>query len=322
MQFIDVNEQQDLFFNKMERPTPGDGQCLIKVRAIGVNRADLLQRAGKYPPPPGESSIIGLEVCGDVVEIGPDVDKSIMRSRVFGLVAGGGYAEYVVINVKHILILPDNLDYQHGAAIAEVFLTAAQSLFKIAQLQSDENVLIHAGASGVGSAAIQLAKVIGANVTVTVSGQLKANACKALGADNVINYKETDFVAWQKQHMASGFDVIVDVVGGEYLPRNINVSALDARIVILSMLGGRFAEKVDVAKLLLKRIAVHASTLRNRSDAYKAELVSFLNEHFMGYFQSGELTPVIDKVFDWKDAESAHQLMSDNKNIGKIILTV
>lgn len=322
MQFIDVNEQQQLFFNETQNPNPAPGQCLVKVRAVGINRADLLQRAGKYPPPPGESPIIGLEVCGDVVGVGEGVNTTLLNQRVFGLVAGGGYAQYVTINADHILQLPENLSYNDGAAIAEVFLTAIQSLFKIAQLRENEHVLIHAGASGVGSAAIQLAKVSGATVTVTVSNEDKVEACKALGADNVINYKDTDFVTWQKENLPNGFNVILDVVGGSYLQRNINVAARDARIVMLAMLGGRFCDQVDVAKMLMKRINIHASTLRNRTDEYKADLVKTLQDRFMPYFENEQMTAVIQQVFPWQEAEHAHILMSENKNIGKYILTV
>lgn len=322
MQFIDINESQDLFVNDTIMPVVQAGQCLIKVHAIGVNRADLLQRAGKYPPPPGESPILGLEVCGELVEVGSAVSNWRVGDKVLGLVAGGGYAQYATINSDHLIKLPDHLNYQQGAAIAEVFLTAFQSLFTIAKLQPNENVLIHAGASGVGSAAIQLAKAIGCNVTTTVSSQSKADACTEFGADNVIIYTEQDFVAWKKEHFKQGFDVILDVVGGDYLKKNIDVAGLDCRIVMLAMLGGRFSDPVDFAKLLGKRINLHASTLRNRSDGYKAILVSDFSAKFLSGFSNGQLKPVIEQVLPWLEADKAHSLMAANKNIGKYILAV
>jgi NADPH2:quinone reductase len=322
VKFIDVNEQQELFINEINKPELKSGQCLIKVKAIGVNRADLLQRAGKYPAPPGESEILGLEVCGELESVSPDVKDWHVGDKVFGLVAGGGYAEYAAINQEHLLKLPANLNFTQGAAIAEVFLTAFQSLFTIGQLTANDHVLIHAGASGVGSAAIQLAKAIGCQVTTTVSSDKKAEACKELGADNIIKRTEVDFVQWKKEHLKQGFDVILDVVGGDYLNRNIDVAGRDARIVMLAMLGGRFSEPVDVAKMLFKRINIHASTLRNRSDEYKTGLVQQFSHKFLDKFESDELQPVIEQVLSWLDTEQAHSSMSENKNIGKYILTV
>ncbi len=321
MRFIDVNEQQGLFFNETVIPTAKAGQCLVKIKAIGINRADLLQRAGKYPPPAGESAILGLEVSGEIVNLAADVTHWKVGDKVFGLVGGGGYAEFATINSAHLMKLPDNFSFEQGAAIAEVYLTAFQSLFSIADLQTNEQVLIHAGASGVGSAAIQLAKFIGCKVTCTVSNQQKAQACKDLGADNIINYNDTDFVEWKKTNLKQGFDVILDVVGGDYLNRNIDVAARDCRLVMLAMLGGRFSQPVDVAKLLFKRLNLHASTLRNRNDAYKARLVENFSDQFLTAFDSAQLQPVIEQVFNWQDADLAHRLMANNKNIGKYILT-
>lgn len=322
MKFIDVNEQQELVFNQTPPPIIAEDECLLKVHSCGVNRADLLQRAGKYPPPPGESPILGLEVCGEISELGSGVSNFNIGDKVLGLVGGGGYSEFVKIKASHMILLPAHLNYAEGAAIAEVYLTAFQSLFTIAKLQPNEKVLIHAGASGVGTAAIQLCKAIGAQVTVTVSSENKANACKTLGADNIINYTEEDFVAWKKQNLKSGFDVILDVVGGDYLSRNIDVAGLDSRLVMLAMLGGRFCEKVDVAKMLQKRVNIHASTLRSRSDSYKTKLVADFGKKFSQALNQGIIKPVIEQEFDWSAADQAHNLMSKNKNIGKYILTI
>jgi len=268
LKYISVNEQQQLVFAAVECPRITTLQCLIKVHAIGVNRADILQRQGKYPPPEGESTILGLEVSGEIVACGDAVERWQIGDKVYGLVAGGGYAQYVAINAEHLMKLPDNYTYEQGAAIAEVFLTAYQSLFLLAQLQPQQSVLIHAGASGVGTAAIQLAKAKQCKVVVTVGHEEKAQACILLGADAAINYQEVDFIAWTKKNHPQGFDVIVDVVAGEYLNKNIKIAALDARIVILAMLGGRFSQSVDIAKLLMKRLTIQASTLRNRSDGH------------------------------------------------------
>jgi len=322
LQYISVSEQQALVFSKTSQPICHHNQCLIKVHTIGLNRADILQRQGKYPAPAGESTILGLEVCGEIVACGNTVKNWHVGDKVFGLVAGGGYAEYVTINAEHILALPKNYTFTQGAAIAEVFLTAYQSLFTLAQLQPSQTVLIHAGASGVGTAAIQLAKAKQCKVVVTVSSQEKVQACLALGADVAINYKEEDFVAWSQVHQPQGFDVIVDVVAGDYLVKNINVAALDGRIIILALLGGRFCDHVDVAKLLMKRITIQASTLRNRSDEYKTALIAHFTEEFSALLESGKIKPIISKIFSWHDVEAAHQLMLNNANIGKIVLTV
>jgi putative PIG3 family NAD(P)H quinone oxidoreductase len=323
LKYISVNEQQQkLIFAAVQCPRITTSQCLIKVHAIGVNRADILQRQGKYPPPAGESTILGLEVSGEIVACGGAVEHWQIGDKVYGLVAGGGYAEYVAINAEHLMKLPDNYTYEQGAAIAEVFLTAYQSLFSLAQLQSQQTVLIHAGASGVGTAAIQLAKAKQCKVVVTVGHEEKAQACILLGADAAINYKEVDFVAWAQKNHPQGFDVIVDVVAGEYLNKNINIAALDAHIIILAMLGGRFSQSVDIAKLLRKRLTIKASTLRNRSDRYKKQLIiDFVND-FYPLLKKGKITPVIDSVFSWQEAEQAHQLMLTNSNIGKIVLKV
>lgn len=335
MRYIKVNNDQvkSLSFEQTDKPLIAADECLIKVAAIGINRADLLQRAGKYPAPLGESEILGLEVCGEIISCGSDVNTSITRQyqqwqqwqqgdTVFALVAGGGYAEYVKVKAAQLFKLPTGFSIAEGAACAEAFLTAYQSLFTLANLPPESQVLIHAGASGIGTAAIQLAKAKQCRVVVTVGSNEKTEACLALGVDDVINYHDTDFVAWSKKHIPAGFDVIVDVVAGQYLTRNIKVTALDGHIVILSMLGGRFSEPVDMAKLLAKRITISASTLRNRSDSYKAKLVIDFMADFYHLLTLGTIKPVIDSVYSWTDVELAHAKMAANKNIGKLVLTV
>lgn len=321
MRYIAINEQKKLYFDEIEKPVIADDECLLKVRAIGVNRADILQKEGKYPPPPGESNILGIEACGDIAAIGGDQTSCNIGDKVFAIVPGGAYAEYVKVKTAHLIKLPKNLSYVEGAAIAEAFLTAYQCLFTIANLQPTANVLIHAGASGVGSAAIQLAKALNCQVTVTVGNEDKVSACKALGVDDAINYQQADFVAWAKQQKQS-YDVIVDVVAGDYVNRNISICALDGHIVMLSMLGGRFAKDVDVAKMLAKRVNIHATTLRSRSDEYKTDLINAFSHDFYQGLKLGTISPVIYQQYDWHNVEAAHQVMLNNENIGKIILTI
>ncbi|MBA6339892.1 NAD(P)H-quinone oxidoreductase [Colwellia sp. MB02u-10] len=321
MRYIAINDQQQLSLDETDKPAIGDDECLIKVRAIGVNRADILQKKGQYPPPPGESSILGIEACGELVAIGGLQTSWNVGDKVFAIVPGGAYSEYVKVKTDHLIKLPENLSYVQGAAIAEVYLTAYQCLFSIANLQPNAKVLIHAGASGVGTAAIQLAKQLNCSVTVTVGHEDKVAACKALGADEAINYHETDFVTWAVQQKHS-YDVIIDVVAGEYLNKNIKVCALDGHIVILSMLGGRFAENIDVAKMLAKRVNLHATTLRSRSNEYKTQLIKAFTQDFYHCLEIGSISPVIYQQYSWHEAEVAHQVMLNNENIGKLILTV
>jgi putative PIG3 family NAD(P)H quinone oxidoreductase len=321
LRYIAINDQQQLSFDEIDKPAIGNDECLIKVRAIGVNRADILQKKGQYPPPPGESSILGIEACGEIFAIGGLQAGWNVGDKVFAIVPGGAYSEYVKVKTDHLIKLPENLSYAQGAAIAEVYLTAYQCLFSIANLQSNANVLIHAGASGVGTAAIQLAKQLNCSVTVTVGHEDKVSACKALGADEAINYHQTDFVTWAEQQKQS-YDVIIDVVAGEYVNKNIRVCALDGHIVILSMLGGRFAESIDVAKMLAKRVNLHATTLRSRSNEYKTKLIKAFTQDFYHCLEIGLISPVIYQQYSWHDAEVAHQVMLNNENIGKLILII
>jgi putative PIG3 family NAD(P)H quinone oxidoreductase len=324
LQYLAINEQQTLYFSETELPEISHDECLIKVRAIGVNRADILQKQGKYPAPAGESEIIGIEASGDIVAIGhtSTLDGAfVINDKVFAIVPGGAYAEYVKVKTAHLFKLPTNFTYVEGAAIAEAYLTAYQCLFLIADLKPHSKVLIHAGASGVGSAVIQLAKSLHCHVTVTVGSDEKVSACKALGADVAINYQLTDFVNYSKEKKQN-YDVIIDVVAGPYVNKNISVCALDGRIVMLSMLGGRYAENIDVAKMLLKRINITATTLRKRSDEYKTHLLNSFKDDFYSQLEPGVISPVIYQQSPWQEAESAHQVMMNNENIGKIILTI
>ncbi len=321
MKYIAVQDQS-LLFSDTNTPQITDQQCLIKVKAIGINRADILQKLGKYPPPKGESPILGIEVAGEIVRCGQQVQDWQVGDRVFSIVAGGGYAEYVAVNANHLIKTPENYTDSEAAACAETFLTAFQSLFFIAQLTSKDKLLVHAGASGVGSAAIQLAKAIGCYVVTTVGSNEKKANCLSLGADVAINYQQEDFVAWSKKNLPHGFDVILDVVAGPYVNKNIDVAALDANIIMLSILGGRYSEGIDVAKMLLKRLAIQASTLRNRSDSYKTELIKAFIEQFYPLLAAKKITPLIDHVYPWQQVEDAHQRMENNENSGKLVLIV
>ncbi|WP_448549412.1 NAD(P)H-quinone oxidoreductase [Thalassotalea fusca] len=320
MKFISVNQLNELSITEGETPAISDNEVLVEVKAIGVNRADILQRYGKYPAPKGESDILGLEMSGIVTKVGNQVKQWQSGDAVFGLVPGGAYAQYTKLLASHLFSLPSGFTFEQGASLAEVFLTAYQSLCAIARVQTGDKVLIHAGASGVGTAAIQLAKAMECEVVVTVGNEHKEKACRQLGADHVINYQTQDFVEWTKENLPAGFDVIIDVVAGDYINKNIKVCALDGRIVILSMLGGRYAEHIDVAKLLQKRISIFASTLRNRSNDYKTELISNFNNRFS--FSSGQLMPVIDTILPWQASNDAHQILMENRNVGKVVMTV
>ncbi|MDP2560324.1 NAD(P)H-quinone oxidoreductase [Psychrobium sp. 1_MG-2023] len=298
---------------------------LIDVKASGVNRADLLQLAGKYPPPVGESDVIGLEVAG-VVRSAPKNSKFEVGQAVMALLSGGGYAEQVVVPEVCVMPIPQGLSFVEAAAIPEAFLTAYQALFMIAKLneriaQGHVRVLIHAGASGVGSAAIQLAKAVGAEVFTTVSSDDKAQFTLSLGADHCINYQQSCFETEIVQRTkTSGVDVIVDFIGAKYLTRNINVVAIDGTIVNLAMLGGRYGERLDFAKLLSKRVTLTSSTLRNRSLVYKQQLVSEFEKQFSECFKVGRLKPVIDTSYRYDEVSVAFERIAMNQTKGKLIL--
>lgn len=306
-----------------DKPEPGSDELLVKVEATALNRADLLQKKGNYPVPEGASPILGLEMAGIVEEIGSSTNRFDVGDHVMGLLPGGGYAEYCVIKENHAMPVPGSLSFEEAAAIPEVFLTAFQGLFWLGELFEDETVLIHAGASGVGSAAIQLAaQTSGSTIVTTASTEEKLELCKKLGANIVINYKEKDFAdVIEEAHGSSPVDVILDFVGAPYWHQNIRLLAMDGRLVHLGLLGGAETENLDLGRILRKRLTIRGSTLRNRPDEYKALLTSEFSDHFLEKFEDGTLRPVIDSVYEWEEAEKAHQRMSNNMNAGKIILT-
>ncbi|MCW8108734.1 NAD(P)H-quinone oxidoreductase [Alteromonas ponticola] len=324
MKFINFNSganSDEMFVDDCAAPDVAPHQIRIKVHAFGVNRADTLQRLGKYPAPAGESPILGLEVAGEVDEIGSAVSQWLPGECVFALVPGGGYAEQVVVNADHVMHIPAGLSFTDAAGIAEVFLTAYQSLFVVGNVTEGDNVLVHAGASGVGLAAIQLAKMKGGNVAVTASSSAKLELCKKMGACVQINYKEQNFVDELKTHFNQGINFILDFVGGEYVNRNLNVLAYDGMVVQLAMLAGRFTDKLDIGMMLKKRATLSASTLRNRSDEYKSELIANFSENCLPAFRNKKLTSNIDTIYSVSNIGLAHQRIESNDTKGKLIIT-
>ncbi len=297
-------------------------EVLVEVRATALNRADTLQRQGKYGPPKGVTDVPGLEAAGVVADIGSDVRRWKTGDRVFGLLPGGGHAQYAVFHRDLLLPIPSNLSFEKAAAIPEVFLTAFQALVLIGKIEGGDTVLIHAGASGVGTAAIQIARVYGAVPIVTASAQ-KHEACLSLGAVLAIDYKNDDFAERVTSFTEGvGANLIVDFIGAPYLEANIRAAAVDGRIVLLGLMGGATAEVLALGPLFRKRLTITASTLRNRPLSYKIDLVSRFADTLMPMFASGKITPVIDTVTDWENVVDAHRRMESNQNTGKIVLRV
>jgi len=317
-----IGAAETLYLGECPSPEIKAQEVLVRVKATALNRADLLQRRGLYPPPPGASEILGLEMSGEIVSIGSDVVDHKVGDRVFALLSGGGYAEYVSVPQDHLVPLPATLTWEEGAGIAEAFLTAWQAVRWLAELQKGEKILIHAGASGVGTAALQIAKSKGATVFVTAS-KGKHDFCKNLGADYCIDYRTEDFSEVVKAKNPQGVDVVIDFIGAPYFLQNIAALAMDGRMVHLGFMGGTKLEGgFNLMPLLLKRLKIMGSTLRARTLAYKAQLTKDFWTNNSAAFTSGTIHPVIDRVFDWKEVVQAHQYMEANKNKGKIILKV
>jgi len=328
MKYLNDQQSQQLRLADTADLRPNSNEVLIATQASGINRADLLQLDGHYPPPVGASDIIGLEVAGQVLSAPPGCNFQV-GDKVMALLSGGGYAEQVCVDVGSVMPMPANLSYVQAAAIPEAFITAYQALFTLGRLhekiaQNGEppvRVLIHAGASGVGTAAIQLANLSGAQVFTTASSAQKLAAAKALGATHLINYHQTSFSQYIKQATGgAGVDIIVDFIGGDYLSKNINAAASDAVLVNLAMLGGRYGDTFDFAKVLAKRLTLVGSTLRNRSDRYKSDLIGQFSHQFLDYFATGQLHPVIDSQYTYKQVACAYQKIRDNLTIGKLVL--
>ncbi|MBE0649710.1 MAG: NAD(P)H-quinone oxidoreductase [Bacteroidales bacterium] len=320
--FDNPGEPEVLKLGEFEKPVPKENEILIKVAATALNRADTLQRKGMYPPPQGASPLLGLEIAGTVTQVGDNVDKWQKGEKVFGLVPGGGYAEYAVIHQDMAMRIPQNFSFEQAAAIPEVFLTAYQALVWNGRLQKGETVLIHAGASGVGTAAIQMAKEMGARVFVTAS-KSKHQICLDLGAEKAIDYRSEDFSDKILEYTnGKGVNLIIDFVAGPYLNQNIKSLAVDGRLVNLATLGGGKVDDFDMRSILSKRLTVIGSTLRSRSLDYQIKLTREFAAFAIERFNSGKIQPVIDSVFDWIKAAKAHRYMEENKNSGKIVLKI
>ncbi len=301
-------------------PQPQSGCILVKVKAAGVNRPDILQRRGLYPPPPGASEIPGLEIAGEVVALGAETVRYRLGDKVCALVAGGGYAQFCVVHESNALPVPQGLNMVEAAAVPETFFTVWTNLFQRARLQAGETVLIHGGASGIGTTATMLAKAFGATAIVTVGSEEKRDACLAIGADFAINYCTQDFVEQTKKITdGKGADVIVDIVAGDYVARNYRAAALDGRIVQIGVQNGP-AKELNLLIMLTKRLTHTGSTLRSRSLKEKAQIASELERYVWPLLEQRKVAPVISKVFRLEDAANAHALMESGAHIGKIVL--
>ena len=313
---------ENLYIGDWEKPTPKPNELLVKVHATALNRADIMQRKGQYPPPSGESPILGLEIAGEVVETGQSVFQYSKGDKICGLVGGGGYAEYAVIPESLALPLPKKFTFEQSAAIPEVFLTAFQALQWIAKLKEEEHVLIHAGASGVGTAAIQIAADLQAKIIVTASAS-KHDVCRKLGARETIDYKSVDFEKVVKEWTEEkGVNVIIDFIGEPYLQKNLNILARDGRLVMLALMGGYKLTELNILPVLFNRLQIFGSTLRSRSLEYKSRLTQELYGYAWPKFEEGVFEPIVDRVFDWTEVAEAHRYMEANKNVGKIILKI
>ncbi|PYF04601.1 putative PIG3 family NAD(P)H quinone oxidoreductase [Rhodopseudomonas faecalis] len=302
-------------------PQPGPGELLVKVVAAGVNRPDVAQRSGHYPPPPGASDLPGLEIAGEVVAVGEGATRHAVGAQVMSLVAGGGYAEYCIAADAQAMAVPPGFSMIEAGATPETLMTVWHNVFERGALQAGETLLVHGGSSGIGTMAIQLAKAFGARVVVTVGSAEKAEACLKLGADRAINYKTEDFVTVVKEFTGGrGVELILDMVGGDYIERNYNAAAIEGRIVQIALLDGIKAT-VNFAKLMTKRLHHTGSTLRPRTNAEKAAMVAAIEAKVLPLLAQGRIKPVIDSTFPLHEAVEAHRRMESSQHIGKIVLT-
>ena len=303
-------------------PTPGDGEVLIRVTAAGVNRPDVFQRQGHYPPPPGASDIPGMEVAGEIAALGPNVATPALGDRVTALLAGGGYADYAIASAGLCLPVPAGLTMIEAAALPETFFTVWTNVFERGGYRAGESVLVHGGTSGIGTTAIQLASAMGARVFATAGTSDKARACERMGAVRGIDYRTEDFVAVVLEETAGkGADVILDMVAGSYVARNLAAAAVDGRIVIIGLLGGAKSE-IDTGLILRKRLLLTGATLRSRTVAQKSAIADALRRSVWPLLVSGRVRPIIHATFPLALACDAHRLMESSAHIGKIMLTV
>ncbi|MFI3220245.1 MAG: NAD(P)H-quinone oxidoreductase [Methylococcales bacterium] len=321
MQAIEV-EADSLQLTARLMPKPASHQVLIKVAAAGVNRPDIAQRKGLYPPPAGASDILGLEVAGTIVVLGAAVSHLKVGDTVCALVTGGGYAGYCLASALLCLPIPEGLSFTEAAALPETFFTVWSNVFDRAHLSAKETLLVHGGSSGIGVTAIQLAKAFGAKVIVTAGSAAKCKACLELGADAAINYHERDFVEVINQLTQNkGVDVILDIIGGDYFSRNLKCLAYDGRLVQIALQQGIKSE-INLLPIMVKRLTITGSTLRARDDAFKADIANKLHKHVWTLLATGKISPVIYTTFALDEAELAHELMESSRHIGKIILEI
>jgi putative PIG3 family NAD(P)H quinone oxidoreductase len=315
-------EPQVLQIRDVPDPTAGPGEVLVRVAAAGVNRADLLQRMGHYPPPPGTPEYPGLEVSGTIEALGDGVDGWSVGDQVAALLSGGGYAELVAVPAGQLLPVPAGVSLVEAAALPEVACTVWSNVFMTAQLQPGEVLLVHGGSSGIGTMAIQLGRVAGARVAVTAGSAEKLERCRELGADVLINYKEQDFVEVVREATGGhGADVVLDTIGAKYLARNLQALATNGRQVTIGLQGGNRAE-LDLGLLLRKRAAVIATSLRGRPAAEKATIVAAAREHVWPLVVDGVVRPVVHTTMPLAEASAAHELLDSSTHVGKVLLTV
>ncbi|HEY1312251.1 MAG TPA: NAD(P)H-quinone oxidoreductase [Steroidobacteraceae bacterium] len=303
-------------------PSPKDGEVLVRVAAAGVNRPDVMQRQGRYPPPAGASDLPGLEIAGEVVALGPHVSTLSIGDAVTALLPGGGYAAYAIAAAPLCLPVPAGISMVEAAAIPETFFTVWTNLFDRGRCKAGDTVLIHGGTSGIGTTAIQLASAWGARVFATAGSDDKARACERLGAVRGINYRTEDFVAVMREATQDkGVNVTLDMVAGSYVARNLEIAALEGRVVTISLLGGSRAE-INMGLILTKRLTLTGSTLRSRTVAQKAEVADAVRKNVWPLLTAGRVRPVIHATFPLAEASEAHRLMETSNHIGKIVLTV
>ena len=306
------------------RPVPkaGDGEVLVRVEAAGVNRPDVMQRQGRYPPPPGASDLPGMEIAGEIVALGPNVSRLSIGDKITSLLPGGGYARYAVAAAPLCMPIPTGLSMVEAAAVPETFLTVWTNLFERGGCKSGDIVLIHGGTSGIGTTAIQLANVWGARVYATAGSEKKARACESLGALRGIDYKTEDFVeVMRAETKGRGVDITLDMVAGSYVQRNLDIAAVEGRVVTISLLGGSRAE-INMGTVLTERLTLTGSTLRSRTVEQKAAVADAVRQHVWPLLASGKVRPVIFATFPLAEASEAHRLMETSNHIGKIVLTM
>lgn len=309
-----------LVVDRVPLPELQAGDVLARVEACSVNRADLLQRRGLYPPPPGASAIVGLDFAGVIVEKAPDVTDWKPGDRVFGIIAGGGYGRYVAVNADHLVSIPDNLDFVAAAAAAEVFFTAFHNLFMEARLQAGEALLVHGGGSGVGTAALQLAHARGVTAITTAGSDAKLQRCLDLGAAYGINYQTEDFAARVLEFTGGrGVDIVLDWIGGPYLGKHLEILKPQGRLVIIGLMGGGKAE-INLATVLSKRLRLIGSMLRIQSREAKTALTKAFAREVRPLLESGRVRPIVDRIYPMEAVEGAHQHMKENRHFGKIVL--